>query len=67
MVIRDEWMIWGTPMTSEISKWHTSTVLESWGQDDMWVLFDDDDVSFVSWKDMTGESCRVRTAGVAGI
>ena len=24
------------------------------GKDDQWVLFDDDDVSFVSWKDMTG-------------
>ena len=23
-------------------------------QDDQWVLFDDDDVSFVSWKEMTG-------------
>eukprot|EP00434_Breviolum_minutum_P000732 symbB.v1.2.000645.t1/scaffold7.1/size571927/13 len=25
-------------------------------KDDQWVLFDDDDVSFVSWKDMTGMS-----------
>lgn len=27
-------------------------------QDDQWVLFDDDEVSFVSWKDMTGETKR---------
>ena len=25
-------------------------------QDDKWVLFDDDDVTFVNWKDMTGLS-----------
>ena len=25
-------------------------------QDDKWVLFDDDEVSFVNWKDMTGMS-----------